>query len=765
MNKKKISILALMSMFALIGCNQNPASSSSTSEFSSLTSESSSNSVESISSSSEVLSSELSSSESISSEESSSESSIDHELETAKKEALEYINSLDLSIYREEEKQNIEAMIEQCKAIINNEKATAAQINNAIQSLKTYIASQKTNAQYEQEEEQERQKLLSEAKQNKIDEIQISEPNQYRSEELSKLNDEKEKLSNQINACTSIEELNSIDISAFQSLVQETKTNADYFKEEIINYPLASEWDLVNEHASQWTLGDNGINTCSVGYLLDSANTYDDCVFSFTLNSSTAVGVGGILKARPNPTSDGLDGYLINISTDTVSTQFVQVYYLENAYCGPGEIVKAVTYIGGWIYPGSVRGTTFKIEFNGPSVSITTDDNSSSDTIVVDLTNNGQFPLISDTNIGILNWDPDRNYQIDVNKLYPLNKTISSIETAKKLANDYIQTVDLNKYRTSERQVIENAISSLTTLMDSETTYEEILNGLNSLKSLISEQKTDEEYTKEENANNLAYVKEEKIASLPSITIKEYPQDSVTTGLAIIEEAKTVINACQSIEEVNGLDLSEYISRINALTSYASITSSSIINSPTTSDWDLVREHTATWTYDGSTPNTVKTNQVGWQLNDTTYDDFDIVFSVNNSQDIARQGIFLRANKSSSGDGIDGYLINLVSDANNQFIQVWYMDAAWGSNEPNVVCDYVDGYIHSSSVKDVQFRIRLDGNMLYIFLEQEYQSGNINPCCTINLGVKPTIYQSGFIGMINWDGTDANINIHRLIKK
>ena len=158
MNKKKISILALMSMFALIGCNQNPTSSSSTSE-------SSSNSVESISSSSEVLSSELSSSESISSEESSSESSIDHELETAKKEALEYINSLDLSIYREEEKQNIEAMIEQCKAIINNEKATAAQINNAIQSLKTYIASQKTNAQYEQEEEQERQKLLSEAKQ------------------------------------------------------------------------------------------------------------------------------------------------------------------------------------------------------------------------------------------------------------------------------------------------------------------------------------------------------------------------------------------------------------------------------------------------------------------------------------------------------------------------------------------------------------------------------------------------------------------------
>lgn len=776
MKKSKLIFSTIAALMLVSGC-QGETNSSLNSSLNSI--EESSSIVSSVVSSSSELSvstsesssinESLSSSESSSITESSSseESSVDLELESAREKARNYINSIDLNLYREAERNNISEAIRKALQAIESEDATVESIESTIQSLKTYVESQKTDAQYVEEEQQAYEAELKRVKEEKLEEIKVADLYQYREEEISTINADYSELVTLINEAKSIVDVTNINTGAFINKLHTLKTNASYTMDEMIKYPDVSEWPLVTEHNSMWTRTESGINTNSIAYLLDSGNTYNDVKFSFTVNANVDVGIAGVLKVQQNPTGDGLDGYLINIVSNSTS-QFVQVYYLNNCYCSVGPVV--CDYIGGWVYPGRVLGTSFRISFEGSNC-IIMDENeymtlgNNATAITVDLTKQGQYPLVPSGELGIINWD-GTNIDISLDKIVTDEaNVISSKSTLTKFVNDYLSTVDVSKYRAAEQEIINGLINDITSSISGDSViYSEVTAKLDAMKETIKALKTDAQYTDEENASNLTFIKNEKKNLLRAYVVNSYGDDSADAINQILAEADQAIDSCTTIDQINAFDLSSYRTRLDAVPSYASELCNSIINDPTQSDWPLVTEHSATWTYSSERPNQVETNQVAWQLNKKDYSDFDLVFGINSDADLGINGIGMlcRITKATGNDGINGYLINLVSNGGNQFVQVWYLENAYGTGAPNMA--YMGGWIYPGVVKNTMFRIRFDGSSVHIFDENAYISGDKNPSSTVDLtqGGTRTLYQSGKIGIVNWDGTNSTFMIRKL---
>lgn len=760
MKKQKIIISSILALAMISGCTGNVDSSSTSSSVSEVS-----------------QSSESSTEQSISSSESSSsqKDSIDEELELARERANNYIDSIDLDLYREAERNNIAEAIRKAKEAIESPDATVDSIESVINSLKTYVSSQKTDAQYLEEEKIAQEAALKKAKEEKLAEIKVDDLYQYREEEISTINSDYSALSAQINDAETLEALEKIDTAAFINKVKSLKTNASYTMDEIYKYPLINEWPLLNENYASWTYDSNVIHANSTSYMIDSGNVYGDVKVSFTVSANHDVGIAGVMKVRQNETGTGLDGYLINIVSNP-NAQYVQVFYLSNCYCAVGDPVPVICeYIGGWVYPGRVLGTTFRITFEGSTCIIMDEadymkNGNSAASILVDLTNNNKYQLIETGSLGILNWEDNSN-DISINKIITNeNSVVSSKATASKFVNDYVSSIDISLYRNAEQQIINSLFDDINTYMNgNDYTYSEAVKKLDSMKEQIKNLKTDAQYTKEENESNLNYVKEQKKSELRDYVANSYPESSASAVEAILNEAAQVIDACETVDAVHAIDLNPYQERLDALPSYATELCNSIINDPTTSDWPLVTEHSATWIYSEDKPNQIITNSIAWQLNNKDYDNCDAVFSVSGTSDLGKVGlgVLFRANKVPGCDTFNSYLINIVSNSQNQFVQVFYIKDAFGQvGMPDQVIQYIGGWVYPGSTNGATFRVRFEGSLVTIFDENDYQSGNKNPGAIVDLtcnGAYP-LYESGKIGILNWDGTNTTFVFDKIQK-
>ncbi len=701
--------------------------------------------------------------------------SVDTALEEARKAALAELNAIDLTLYREKEKTELSATIEKAKEKINSEDATIDSIQSIMASVRNYISTLKTDAEYRKEEEEEKAKELKEAKEAKIKEATISDINQYRSEERALALSYENAVKDDINALSTKEDIDAYSLEEYQTKISALRTNADYTMEEMVSYhEYPSNWSLVNEHAYTWTKEKNAVKTQAVGYLWDAAHTYNDFSFCFTVNANyDTKAVGILLGNNAENGTDGINGYLINISVDTAkSFQYVQIFNLTEAYGSSGA--NSIVYVGGWEYEktgGKVLGTTFRVVKEGTSLTVYDENdyqkNGSAGLHMSAELNGNNTPTYNDLHMGMINWDGSPA-DITVDKIITSDSdVVDGITTAKYYADKYLSTIDYTLYRDAEKASIKAKEEELKALYTTGS-YSDIMTKMKEMKKFVSEQKTDADYELEENLN---LVKTNKINSMFYYEENAYSSTVATQVKAIYEEAKAAVNALTTVDAVNAFDFSPYQTRIDALESNSTKMLDGLVNRPVKSSWDLVQEHASQWVVDR---NKITINAVAWQLSDEDYSDFDIVVNANSGDKVIDcslnqfRGFIVRGNvNESDGSCMDGYVINFSNaTSDTQYVQVYYMNASYGLSA-SPICTYLGGWIYPKTINDNYFRFSFIGNTLKIYDESEYRTSGTNATSIIvDLGGS---YTSGKIGVLGWAGTgdfnNMDLTFERIVKR
>ncbi len=426
------------------------------------------------------------------------------ELEKAKEDAQALIDSINLDNYIGEEKADLQTLIAGLTELMNNTDS-AEEIYAAIKSIREYIAFAKTKADHEAEEEAERQKALAEEKERLLKLVDVERPNRFRKEELDAIKAAGDALKGNIQSATTMEELQAVSFTEFNNLLNNSKTNAQYTMEEWFNYPLTSEWPLVNEHTANWLCEDatfktKGLGGDDVGYMVSSGTFSGD--LSFVLrshNTANASNNFGFLIGNMNPVGTGFDGYLVNYDYNT-DHQYLQVWYFDNA--NAIEAANVYQYIGGWVYNNQYSTTLtqddIRVIYDGEYISFINNNDylAKGDlayTLTVDLQLNGQYA--TDPNgsysIGFFNWDgtnltSPRTLEL---KEFVTEETIVGKERATFYAEQVIGAVDLTNYASTELAAINAEIASFRELCQAGT-YTQIMNHIPEFKAFVAAQRT-----------------------------------------------------------------------------------------------------------------------------------------------------------------------------------------------------------------------------------------------------------------------------------
>ncbi len=275
------------------------------------------------------------------------------DVSTLKEEINTFLSSINLDNYNQEEKEQLEELINKLNAILSSSN-DINQLNAAFSAFKNQYYLLKTKEDYINEIKE----LLKEEKEQFKQNIEIDNEYKYRVEELEKINKEKDEIYKKLDNATSTEEINNISLDNYNNLLSTSKTNAEYTINEMLDYGINSKWDLVNAHRDEMSVvNKNTIRTKNDGYALDSTEYTGDMEIVFSVNTESSCDIVGILLANPTSVSngDGIDGYLVNIKRGT-GYEYYQVYYLENYYNSIGTAY--AQYVGGWVYTDSYPNET-----------------------------------------------------------------------------------------------------------------------------------------------------------------------------------------------------------------------------------------------------------------------------------------------------------------------------------------------------------------------------------------------------------------------
>lgn len=709
---KKKSLILLSSLFLLAGCTTTPTTSSSSSRPSSSssisasncttslpssTSSSTSTSTSSSSSSSTTPSSSTSSSTSTSTSSttsSSSTSSIDQNLVAKKEEVSNYIASLSYDAYREAEQETLRTLVSSMQGVLNDSN-DVDEIDAVFSAFKTQVSELKTKAQYEQEEAEELAKQLEQKKQEVLAKIEISSPTQYRSKEINELLAIQDTLKNQINAATSIEALEAIDLSSLSNAIATAKTNAMYTMEEILPFGEDAGWDLVNAHRDQMVLNeDKTITTKDDGYALDSTKYSGDMEVVFSVNADTYQSLSGLLFATKTSVSggDGLDGFTLNIARGA-GFEYIQVYHIDNFY---GATTGSYEYIGGWVftddYPGEkVVNTELRAKISGTTLKIFKEADyqkygENAKVCAVDLSFGGKYTVATERQLGIITWGNNGvPFTLKLSMLAG-STYIDGKEHAIELATNYFAKVDTTKYDTETASNINAKKASILGLAeDIEATYEDIISAINELKVMVKE------------ADNY-----------------------LANGAKI--RATALMDAIFSTDN------------------------------STMSSWDVVVDHTMNqWTHEKGTNSvtTPTTVSAGWQLSKDRYSDIDLIFKIDGAQKanpyagINAKSVLIGAE--SLGMYPKGYAVTVFQMETEAWVQVHYINNSINANFVCGICEWVDGQ---------SIRVVIEGKTLSIYINGIKRDITIQDFSTRSEVELPD-YNGGSIGILNWD--DAQI--------
>ena len=254
----------------------------------------------------------------------------------------------------------------------------------------------------------------------------------------------------------------------------------------------------------------------------------------------------------------------------------------------------------------------------------------------------------------------------------------------------------------------------------------------------------DDELTNEllENAKSV------KLCQLTDYRQSAFRSAEWVTAKPLYEAAVEKINDCQTVAEVEALDLTSYIAQLDKIKNVGDYSYEAFLSGNGCDKWETDTFKNAlesgkdgkfTLTHDGHRLNT-----------NTLYTDMTFKFKlsdVTGSFDVA--GPLFRATQSSAL-GIQGYMINIVTDPN--YIQIWYFEECFGTANKNM--HYIGGWVFPGEVEDTEFRVIVEGNTVYIYTEEDYQTkGKEAYGCSADLsfGGQLTPYAYGAYGVIAWN--------------
>jgi len=149
--------------------------------------------------------------------------------------------------------------------------------------------------------------------------------------------------------------------------------------------------------------------------------------------------------------------------------------------------------------------------------------------------------------------------------------------------------------------------------------------------------------------------------------------------------------------------------------------------------------------------NTARVSGYSYALDNTAvYGDCEFVFqAANNSGVIATGGVFFRAT-AGANNGVDGYLINYVSDRN--FIQVYYLDNVYNTDGSQLKLDYLGGIVYNGNVVGTSFYAKVEGATLYLnTLARQEQGEAALAVVDLTKGGTYELYASGNMGFLAWN--------------
>ncbi len=488
------------------------------------------------------------------------------ELKQIKEEIASYIKNFDLSIYRESEKNQIQALFTSLQGLVET-STDVEELKTSLANVKSTIDSLKTDADYKKEEEAEAKEKLRIAKEDKIKSLTIEDGNQYRIEEKTVLDNKIAEMSTEINALTTLEEVNSYSLSPLETLKGTLKTNAQYTTSEMLKYGTDSNWALVNEHRDQMVYdGDHTIKTGEDGYSLDSYDyATNGLSMSFSVNTENYVSIAGALLANKSTVGDGLDGYAIVVNR-AADHEWYQVWYLNNCYASYGETI--CNYIGGWVYsdnyPGeSVTNNMIRVNIVDNILTIYKDSaykelGEAAPHCTVDLTGNGVYTVAPTHHFGILTWQSGGiPYDFELGSLS--NATpISGVEKIKakylevynavdrtRFSDEQLATLDANKATieaftaTSENayDIIKEEITRIREMIPQGLT-----NAIDVMDAIFSSDKAEESSWDLVNQHALAWT---HVQGTNSVTT---PSDQVLAGWRLTKDKYSDISMTVSVD-------------------------------------------------------------------------------------------------------------------------------------------------------------------------------------------------------------------------
>ena len=256
------------------------------------------------------------------------------------------------------------------------------------------------------------QTQLEKAKTNKLASLNIYSENAYTAENWALAQSHYGSAVAKIEVCTTTAQLKALDLSTEIAALQAIPNKSANL---VANLTNADTRDALS--ADSWIKVDD--NTLRVGggsYALDHTTLYTDSELVFRLTGNTGnVGVGGIFLRATQNTNNGVDGYLINYSTES---DLLQVWYVENAYNTDGT-PHVMNYLGGIIYGshGSVVDTEFYTKIEGDKLYVNTlarHMDGRDPLFEVDLTGGGQYQVFQSGYTGVLSWNSNVTFDLEI---------------------------------------------------------------------------------------------------------------------------------------------------------------------------------------------------------------------------------------------------------------------------------------------------------------------------------------------------------------
>ena len=606
-------------------------------------------------------------------EETSSITPEEQALKDAQDRAREFIASVNIDDYIGDERVELETLLANLNTLID-QATSAEQIDAAVESIKEYLKTAKTKADYEAEEEAERVRQLEEKRAQLLNKVSIERQNRFRAEELAVLQEKAEGLKTQINAATTMDELNAISFEEFDGLLESLPSNADYVVDELFNYPAVAGWPLVNEHANNWvhpsrgTFVTSGNGVADVGYKITNEKFSGNLsgVLKFNSTSDTIANVG-FLIGNLSKTGTGFDGYLINYNF-APDHQYLQIFHFVNA-----NAIEAATkyeYVGGWVYqdsfPTKLNQDDIKFVYDGENISLYNNSQylanpESAACVKVPLIHGGAYAIDpeGEYSVGFFRWDGEGlNEKCGITlKEFETEETISSKSLLAFNWGEIKKGVDLTLYEEEEQQLINSTFDSVNAVVNAtEFNYQTVNEAILNAKGYIASLKTHEQKEQERHPDVAATI-----------------LDNMYSG-----------------------DTEKY----------------------TPSNWDLVNEHALAWTHEKGSNTVVTDGLAGYVMDKQEHKDFTLVVKVDGvyngnpfNASVPYTGLLLGAH--TKGNYFTGILISF---SNSWGFQIYRYTGEDSHGEEDIGC-YADRFLggFDTNTEGVTYRLTVKSGVLSVF--------------------------------------------------